>query len=76
LAMNTERIAQLRAQRDVLERQLYAVEAQIRQLQEVSRRLQSQLDMVNNELKTLLVPSERGLPTPPPPEEIRRRRLL
>jgi septal ring factor EnvC (AmiA/AmiB activator) len=74
--MNTERIAQLRAQRDVLERQLYTVETQIRQLQEVSRRLQSQLDMVNNELKTLLVSSERGLPTPPPPEEIRRRGLL
>lgn len=76
MATNIERIAQLRARRDMLERQLYEVETRIRQLQEVSRRLQSELDVINNELRMLLAPGERGLPTPPTPEEIRRRGLL
>jgi chaperonin cofactor prefoldin len=60
----------------MLERQIYEVETRIRQLQEISRRLQSELDAINNELRMLLAPSEGGLPTPPTPEEIRRRRLL
>jgi uncharacterized coiled-coil DUF342 family protein len=75
LATNIERIAQLRARRDMLERQIYEVEIRIRQLQEVSRRLQSELDVVNNELRMLLAPGERGIPTLPTPEEIRRRGL-
>jgi uncharacterized coiled-coil DUF342 family protein len=75
LATNIERITQLRARRDILERQLYEVETRIRQLQEVSRRLQSELDTVNSELRMLLAPSERRIPTLPTPEEIRRGRL-